>query len=89
MKLWKMLSTLWKYRNYDTVYLVCYTNRACDSSIPIRRAKLVGLTVSRAFVVLLDGTKLIVHRSYVTYDKQEANRVRKVCLDYEREMWYE
>lgn len=84
-----MLLTLWKYRKYDTVYCVCYTDRACDVNIPIRRVKLIGLTVGMAFIVLLDGTKMTVHRGYITDNKKDAKQIQEMCLAYEKEQWYE
>lgn len=89
MKWVKILLTLWKYRRYDTVYCVMYTNRDCDVNIPIRRVKLVGLTLGMAFICTLDGEKMIVHRAYVADNKKEAEKIRQMCLNYEREQWYE
>lgn len=89
MKWIKKILTLWKYRKYDTVYCVCNTNRDCDINIPIRRAKLVGLTLGFAFIVLLDGTKLTVHRGYIAETKKEAQKIREVCLKYEKEQLYD
>lgn len=89
MKLVKMLLTLWKYRKYDFVYCVCYTDRACDVNIPIRRVKLLGLSSSMAKIVTLDGDVFPVHRGYITDNKKDAKQIQKMCLDYEKEQWYE
>ena len=88
MKLVRTLLTLWKYRNYDTVYCVFNTNRDCDASIPIRRVKLVGMTVCMAFIKTLDGEEMIVHRGYLADTKKEAEKIRQMCIEYDKEQWY-
>lgn len=89
MKLVRTLLTLWKYRNYDTVYCVFNTNRDCDVNIPIRRVKLVGMTVGMAFIKTLDGEEMIVHRAYVADNKKDAEAIRQMCINYNKEQWYE
>lgn len=89
MKWVKILLTLWKYRKYETVYCVFNTNRVCDASIPIRRVKLVGVTCGMAFIMTFTGEKMIVHRAYIADTKKDAEAIRKMCIEYEREQWYE
>lgn len=66
-----------------------YTNRDCDASIPIKRVKLVGLTLGMAFICTLDGEKMIVHRGLISENREDLLKVREMCLNYEREQWYE
>lgn len=89
MKLLKTLSTLWKYREYDTVYFIHDTSRLGDIVVTIRLAKVLGCEGPFLTLLLMDGSKKQVHRSWTADTYRDAKRIKKEIIEWEKNDYYD
>lgn len=84
-----MLSILWKYRKYDTIYFVHDTSRLGAIIVNIRLAKLMNINKQFYDILLLDGSTRTVHRSWTAEKLKEARRIKKEIILWEKEEYYD
>ena len=89
MKLLKMLSILWKFRKYDTIYFVHDTSRLGAIIVNIRLAKLMKIDGQFYDILLLDGSTRTVHRSWTADKYKEAKKIKRDIIKWEKQEYYD